>query len=319
VALMIGVPVVAVLLLVGGGALVVRLAGGWDNLAETLSLKWDEEDFIRENLAMMKVAADALATVQDEASAEKAAARIRGLGPRLERLYEKQKDVQERRNRALEAAEDREGWRREYRQKLSDLKEKYRAEHAELDERMNAEFRRIDSIPGVSTIISDAFRDMRVAYLEAQWADLKTEMDEWAATLEDEPAWGSESEPIGASSHFRRSDARGHAPSHGPQPERKLVPGPGFRAAIRDQFGPDRIITVRILALSPGKREDVVARLTELTGGTNTSSQWSGWDGSVMLAPADDFQAVVDGIDFGKITSVDPQERTITVDAAGFE
>jgi hypothetical protein len=110
----------------------------------------------------------------------------------------------------------------------------------------------------------------------------------------------------------------------GPQFGPPYAPGPQFRPyagassgdyvqRMEREHGANRVVHVYIDGVAEGQKDALVARLRELTGASSSFVSGNKQSISVHLAPVRDLAEFAKKIDFGKVTSIDPNKRAIEV------
>jgi serine/threonine protein kinase len=84
---------------------------------------------------------------------------------------------------------------------------------------------------------------------------------------------------------------------------------------VRDH-GASRVVRIFIDDVADEDKQPIFDRLKKMTGATSTSMRRSNNTLRIDLAPVRDLDALAKQIDFGKVTSIDPQKRVIDVVAA---
>jgi len=88
-----------------------------------------------------------------------------------------------------------------------------------------------------------------------------------------------------------------------------------FLGRMAREYGASRVVRVLVDDLPVAEKNAVVARLKELSGASATLVSGNATTLSIQLAPVRDMEGLSKKIDFGKVTAVDPQTRTIEVAA----
>lgn len=104
------------------------------------------------------------------------------------------------------------------------------------------------------------------------------------------------------------------------------LPGPGFpgsgppdldaqRQKLIDRYGADKVVTIRVQNVPAGSFREVSDKVRAAADAEGQIAQSSGSLTTITLAPVDDVEALAAKLDVGKVTEVDSERRTITVDA----
>jgi hypothetical protein len=104
------------------------------------------------------------------------------------------------------------------------------------------------------------------------------------------------------------------------------LPGPGFpgsgppdldaqRQKLIDRYGADKAVTIRVQNVPAGSLREVSDKVRAAADAEGQIAQSSGSLTTITLAPVDDVEALAAKLDVGTVTQVDPERRTITVDA----
>jgi hypothetical protein len=110
----------------------------------------------------------------------------------------------------------------------------------------------------------------------------------------------------------------------GPQFGPQYAPGPRFGPysdspreyylqRMEREHGANRVVHIYIDGVAEGQKDALVARLKELSGASSQFVSGNKQSISVHLAPVRDLEAFAKTIDFGKVTSIDPNKRAIEV------
>ena len=81
------------------------------------------------------------------------------------------------------------------------------------------------------------------------------------------------------------------------------------------EHGASRIVRVFIDDVKEEQKQAILKRLKELSGATTTMMSGANGMLSIQLAPVRDVDGLAKKIDFGKVTSINPQKREIEVRA----
>ena len=299
----------ALLLALGGGALLID----WPKLVASVNPD-SEEKVDRGMIDLREEISDALARVQDPATAAAAARKIEtDFTPRWLRLQERQSKL-EAQLATLSPAEREERQRRREASLLEDAPRLVAA-----GERQNAEARRIHDLPEETRRpVEEALRKLSSESIALAAEDREGNrarrhqeaQDQLGATIERQQDEQRQREE----EMRRRVAATAAAHTNGSASEN--------RRQVEQQFGPGRTLSVTVRNLpvgDPPPMQTISRQLMPFTKPPATlKSKGSGSDLEIVFGPVDrPVQEVADAIAFGRVTQVDPVARSIAVEWTG--